>query len=159
MTLIKPFKAVRPPRDKAYLVASRPFYSYQKSVLKAKLKSNPYTFLHVINPEFGKNDRTMPNSDERFQKVKEIYNDFKHNGYFLKEKSECLYVYKQEIENDCFVGFIGGAAVDEYHSGQIKIHENTITSREQTFKRYLDICQFNAEPVLLTYPDIPEIEG
>ena len=50
MVKIKPFKALRPVRDKVHLVATRPFYSYKKNVLKAKLEDNPYTFLRIINP-------------------------------------------------------------------------------------------------------------
>mgnify|MGYP000900321449 CR=1 FL=1 len=54
MAKIIPFKAVRPTRKKVHLVSSRPFYTYKKSHLKAKLESNPYSFLHVINPEFNR---------------------------------------------------------------------------------------------------------
>jgi uncharacterized protein (DUF1015 family) len=159
MTLIRPFKAVRPPRDKAYLVASRPYYSYKKSILKAKLYSNRYTFLHVINPEFGKDDVTKPNSDERFEKVKASYDTFKEKEYFIQDPTECLYIYRQQIGEHNYLGVIAGASVKEYLEGKIKIHEHTITSRENTFKRYLDICNFNAEPVLLTYPDSDPIEN
>ena len=35
----------------------------------------------------------------------------------------------------------------------IKKHEDTIAYREKTFKTYLQTVGFNAEPVLLTYPD------
>jgi uncharacterized protein (DUF1015 family) len=35
----------------------------------------------------------------------------------------------------------------------IKKHEDTIAKRELTFKTYLQTVGFNAEPVLLTYPD------
>ena len=54
MANITPFKAVRPVRNKVQLVSSRPYYTYEKSHLKAKLETNPYSFLHVINPEFKK---------------------------------------------------------------------------------------------------------
>ena len=66
MADIVPFKAVRPKRSKVHLVSSRPYYTYEKSHLKAKLETNPYSFLHVINPEFKKNHGTKPNSIERF---------------------------------------------------------------------------------------------
>ena len=53
MADIVPFKAVRPKRSKVHLVSSRPYYTYEKSHLKAKLETNPYSFLHVINPELN----------------------------------------------------------------------------------------------------------
>ena len=52
MAIIRPFKAVRPTRDKASLVASRSYVTYSKSSLKDKLDTNPYTFLHIINPDY-----------------------------------------------------------------------------------------------------------
>lgn len=70
MADISPFSAIRPVRDKVHLVATRPYYSYKKNVLEAKLESNPFTFLHIINPEFGKTIQTKANSTERFELVK-----------------------------------------------------------------------------------------
>jgi len=157
MAKIKSFKGVRPPRDKAYLVASRPYYTYKKRILDAKLYSNRFSFLHVINPEFGKAKHTAPNSVERFQNVREKYEEFIGFEYFIRDQKESLYIYRQQFDGYDFLGVIAGASVQEYLDGKIKIHEHTLTSREQTFKRYLDICKFNAEPVLLTYKDTPEL--
>ena len=66
MAHIRAFKGIRPVRSKVHLVATRPYYSYKKNVLKAKLEDNPFTFLHIINPEFGAQIKTKPNSTERF---------------------------------------------------------------------------------------------
>ena len=52
MISIKPFKAIRPTRDKASLVASRSYLSYSEETLKEKLEHNPFTFLHIINPDY-----------------------------------------------------------------------------------------------------------
>ena len=91
MAKILPFKAVRPKRSVANLLASRPFYTYKKHLLEAKLEGNPYTFLHVINPEFNKEDRTEPNSKERFEKVFSKYNEFKSLAYLHKEEKDSLF--------------------------------------------------------------------
>ena len=151
MAKIIPFKAVRPVRDKAHLISSRPYYTYKKSLLKAKLDSNPFSFLHVINPEFKKGDKTKPNSIERFNAVSKEYKNFKENNFFIQDNSPCLYLYRQKSLHGVYTGIIAGAAVDDYKDNKIKKHENTIISRENLFKKYLDICNFHAEPVLLTY--------
>ena len=153
MAKILPFKAVRPKRSIANLLASRPFYTYKKHLLEAKLEGNPYTFLHVINPEFNKEDRTEPNSKERFEKVSSKYKEFKSLGYFQKEDKDSLYIYRLTTPFGVFTGIIGGAAVEDIDNGIIKPHENTLSKREDTFKLYLDTCKFHAEPVLLTYDD------
>ena len=159
MINITPFKAVRPPRDKANLVASRPFYNYKKHILMARLEGNPFTFLHVINPEFGTNDKTKPNSAERFEKVREKYNDFVSDKTLIKDEIEAFYIYQQATPTNTYIGIIAGADVNDYIEGKIKIHEHTLTEREKTFCKYIDICRFNAEPVLLTYEDDLDINN
>lgn len=157
MAKVTPFKAIRPVRDKAHLVASRPYYAYSKNVLQAKLETNPYSFIHIINPEFDKDDRTEANSDERFRNVKAKFESFITNGTLIQDEKASYYIYRQSNEHTTYTGIIAGASVDDYNNGVIKIHEQTLTAREEVFKRYLDICEFNAEPVLLTYKDNPII--
>ena len=149
MTQIKPFKAIRPSRDKAYLVATRPYYAYKKHVLEAKLETNPYTFLHVIQPEFHEKVQTASNSIERYQKSRKKLNEFIAEGTFVKDEEPTLYVYRQTKNGHAFLGIIGGASVEQYNNGHIKKHEATITSREKHFSDYLRVVECNAEPVLL----------
>ena len=92
MTKIIPFKAIRPTRDKAQLVTSRPYYDYSNIMLEAKLKGNPYSFIHIINPEFEEEDKTKPNSPERFQKVRNKFEDFFNEGVFMQEEQPSMYI-------------------------------------------------------------------
>lgn len=152
MTKVAPFKAIRPVRDKAHLVASRPFYTYEQSILEAKLKDNPFTFLHIINPEFNSGEYTEPNSMERFEKVRATFDRFMEEGILREDEKPCLYLYRQTQNGHSYTGIIGGASIDDYENNVIKKHEETLTAREQMFATYLDIVEFNAEPVLLIHP-------
>lgn len=158
MSKITPFKAIRPVRDKVHLVATRPIYSYKKNVLKSKLEDNPFTFLHIINPEFGGERTTQPNSIERFELVRDRYNEFLHDGILMQDESPRIYIYRQTKNGHIFTGIIAGASNEEYLEDKIKKHEATLTARESMFTNYLDIVGFNAEPVLLSYPHSSEIE-
>lgn len=157
MTKIAAFRALRPVRDKVHLIATRPIYSYKKNVLKAKLEDNPYTFLRIINPENGALIKTKPNSKERFELVREKYQDFIEEGLLIQEDSPRVYVYRQTKNGHAYTGFIAGASVQEYEEDKIKKHEATLTSREEMFVNYLDIIGYNAEPVLLSYPSNPKL--
>ena len=157
MAKIVGFRAIRPTRDKVHLVATRPYYTYKSNVLKAKLEDNPYTFLHIINPEFGKANKTKPNSNERFIHVKEQFNRFLDEGILKQDKEDILYIYRQTKGDFSCIGVIAGSSVSEYDAGKIKKHEATLTSREEMFTRYLEIVGFNAEPVLLTYQNNDDI--
>jgi uncharacterized protein (DUF1015 family) len=151
MAVIAKFKALRPVRDKVHLVATRPYYSYKKNVLKAKMESNPWTLLNIINPEFDHSKKTKPNSTERFELVKKGYEQFVNEGILIQDAEPRLYIYKQTSEKHSCIGVIAGASVEEYLAKKIKIHEATLTSREAVFEHYLDVVGYNAEPVLLSY--------
>ena len=157
MTKIKPFKAIRPVRDKVHLVATRPYYSYKKNVLSAKLEDNPFTFLHIINPEFGSPIKTLPNTQERFNLVSESYKKFIAEGILITEKENSIYIYRQTSGSHQYTGVIAGASIQEYEDDLIKKHEATITSREDMFTNYLDVVGYNAEPVLLSYTHSDEL--
>jgi uncharacterized protein (DUF1015 family) len=145
MAIVRPFKAIRPTRDKANLVATRSYLSYSDETLKEKLKHNPFTFLHIINPNIKQK------GINKFNAVKAKFNDFKEAGFFITEDTETFYIYQQTNENQTFEGIIGATAVADYLNGNIKKHEHTITAREKMFESYLDTTGFNAEPVLLCH--------
>ena len=74
MAIVRPFKAIRPTRDKVSLVASRSYLSYSDETLKEKLEHNPFTFLHIINPDYK--DKIKRNGIEKFKLVKNKFNEF-----------------------------------------------------------------------------------
>lgn len=158
MATIIPFKGIRPTRDKVQLVASRSVDSYGKSDLTEKLRGNPFTFLHVIHPDFKDGKRTKPGSPERLKKIRAQYDAFVAEEIFDRDEQPCYYVYRQIKFGNTYTGIIACTSIDDYSKGVIKIHEQTLTDRERKLKEYLDVCQFNAEPVLFCYPDHSGIE-
>jgi len=159
MSKIIPFRAIRAPRHLAHLVVTRPYYTYPLHVMEAKLESNRFSFLHIINPEFGLSDRHAPNSTERFSKVYDKFHEFLKAGFLIREEAPKLYVYKQTYGNKSYTGLICGVDVQEYDQDLIKKHESTITSREDVFVKYLEITGFNAEPVLISHQSNDEIRS
>ncbi|MGB8705767.1 MAG: DUF1015 domain-containing protein, partial [Gillisia sp.] len=157
MAKILPFKAVRPPKDKAALVASRPYEDYSVGELKAQLEYNPYSFLHIINP--GYKFQQEITGEQRFQMVKNRYLEFKEEKVFIQDEKPAYYFYKIVTRTDTFCGIIAAASIEDYENNCIRKHEDTIAVRENLFKEYLKIVGFNTEPVLLTYPDSKKIES
>ena len=158
MAIVKPFKAVRPSRDKVALVSSKSYEVYTPAELGAKLDFNPFTFLHVINPgyKYHKQDVT---GDQRFKLVHNRYLEFKEDGIFKQDDIPAFYVYQKITDTDNFCGIIAASSVDDYHNNVIKKHEDTLRERELLFENYLKNTGFNAEPVLLTYPDNDVVEA
>lgn len=151
MAVIKPFKAIRPTRDKAALATSRSYDEYSKKELRAVLNYNPYSFLHIIKPGYATKEELS--GDERFNKVHETYEHFKEENIYHKDEKPQYYLHEKRFGDDIFWGIIAAAHVDDYQNEVIKKHEDTLKEREELFGNYLGITGFNAEPVLLTYPD------
>ncbi|MBL7931709.1 MAG: DUF1015 domain-containing protein, partial [Bacteroidia bacterium] len=158
MATVLPFKAIRPANDKVHLVASRSVDGYNTPELKDKLAGNPYTFLHVINPDYDDGVKTRPGSKERLAKVKRRFKSFVDEKVFIKDQKPSYYVYRQIKNGIEFIGIIACTSIDDYLNGVIKIHEQTITQREEKLKEYLDVCEFNAEPVLFCYPNDGQLD-
>ena len=151
MAIVKPFKAVRPSRDKVALVSSKSFDAYTDKELDAKLEFNPFTFLHIINTGYKYHQEFT--GEQRFQMIHNRYEEFKENKIFIKDTTDSFYIYESLDAHDSFCGIIAATAVDDYINGCIKKHEGTIKKREELFESYLKTTGFNAEPVLLTYED------
>lgn len=152
MTKVIPFKAVRPTRDKVGLIASRAYQTYTVAEREARLNNNPYSFLHIVNPGYKYHKEIS--GIERYQLVKNRYQEFKEEGIFIQDQTPCYYIYKIVDRNDqTYEGIIAAASTEDYEKNIIKKHEDTIEERETIFKNYLNTVGFNAEPVLITYPD------
>ena len=151
MAIIKPFKGIRPSKDKVHLVASRSVDGYNAAQLHSKLSENPYTFLHVIKPDFGDAVKSRQNSPELLQKIKKKYLQFVQDGILTSDKEENFYIYQQVKDKHSFTGIIACASIWDYFGNVIKRHEQTISDREEKLKNYLEVCDFNAEPVCFCY--------
>jgi uncharacterized protein (DUF1015 family) len=157
MATIKPFKAIRPTRDKAAIATSRSYDEYSKKELRSVLNYNPYSFLHIIKP--GYTDDQKISGEERFNLIHKSFEEFKKNEIYRKDEKPQYYLHQKTYGGDIFWGIIAIAHVEDYQNNIIKKHEDTLKEREELFGNYLGIVGFNAEPVLLTYPESNFLNG
>lgn len=158
MATVKPFRAFRPAADKVHLVASRSYISYKKKKLKRKLKENPFSFLHIINPEFGMDIELKSDSKAHNKRVRKKFEEFVEEDILLQDAAASFYLYKQFKEGRTYTGIIGCTSIEDYNNNVIKKHEATITKKEISFKNYLKDVKINAEPVCFTYPNQKDID-
>lgn len=157
MSKIITFKAVRPTPDKVALVTCRNYDDYSPAELASWLDFNPYSFLHVINPAYVHSQKIT--LDKRFKGVLHKYQDFKNDGIFMEEDKPVFFLYEIQTKSQSFTGIVAGTSIEDYKNNIIKKHEDTLQYRVEYFKDYLQQTGFNTEPVLITYPDNPEINS
>lgn len=157
MAIVKPFRAVRPSRDKVALVSSKSYEAYTPAELGAKLDFNPFTFLHIINPGYKYHQEIS--GEQRFKMVHNRYEEFKENGIFVRDTTPSFYIYESSDFYNTFCGIIAATSVEDYKNGLIKKHEGTLHRREVLFETYLKSTGFNAEPVLLMHENDEDFEN
>ncbi len=156
MAKIFPFKAVRPTRDKVSLVTSRSYEEYSAAELASQLDFNPLSFLHILNPAYV-HQQTVT-FQKRFKLMHQKYQEFKADHILATDEKPSIYIHKITTKIQTFTGIILAASISDYKTDVIKRHEDTLEYRVALFKDYIKIAGFNTEPVLLTYPDNPELE-
>lgn len=157
MAKIIPFKAVRPTRDKVNLLAARSYDSYTAAQVESRLRDNPFSFLHIVNP--GYKFQKEISGVERYGLVRNRYEEFKEDGIFMQDEKPSFYIYKILNRDGLeFTGIVAAASVQDYEDDVIKKHEDTLEYREMVMKEYIKTIGFNAEAVLLTYPDNTDLE-
>ena len=149
MAHIKPFCAVRPNANIASEFSSLSIQFYSKKELDELLKNNPFSFVQILKSSLVKLENKS--LEERYKSVKKNYENFKNEGHLIQDSNPAFYIYEIDGHENNYCGIIAAASVEDYKNNVIKKHENTIESREKTFKNYLKTTGFNAEPVLLTY--------
>ncbi len=158
MAHVHPFKAILPRADIASLVPSRTYVSYSRQELINTLREDPYTFLHIINPDWEEKNRPKPHSEARLQQIRGRFEEFLEEGILVEDDKQYFYLYEQVDGDQHYLGIIGCISIDDRLNGTIRSHEETLTKRENLLKEYLKVCDINAEPVLLSYPDEKGLE-
>ncbi|MBK8580386.1 MAG: DUF1015 domain-containing protein [Flavobacteriales bacterium] len=155
MIRVRPFRAWRPAPHTAHLVGSRSFLTYTPEQLREKLAGNPYSFLHIVHAD---HDRAGLTRAEHFDAVRRKFDEFTQEGFLQREEKPAFYLYEQSCATFTSMGLIGAVSVADYDEGRVKVHEQTLTAREEIFTEYLEHTGINAEPVLLAVPGSPDLE-
>ena len=152
---IKPFKGVRPPRELAAEVASRP-YDVLNSV-EAKAEAGEKSLLHIIKPEIDFDPIADEHEQKTYDKAVENFKKWQDNGWLVADDKEMYYIYAQTMDGRTQYGLVAAANVDDYMTGKIKKHELTRKDKEDDRMIHVRIQNANIEPVFFAYPDVPEM--
>ncbi len=158
MSIIKPFKGFRPPKEIVEKLASRPYDVLNSEEARKEAEGNPYSLLHVTKAEIDLPAGTDEHSQAVYDKVVENYNMFKKNGWLVQDEDEKLYIYAQTMDGRTQYGIVACAYSEDYVNGVIKKHELTRKDKEEDRMIHVRITNANVEPVFFAYPAHKEID-
>lgn len=121
MAIVKPFKALRPPVDKAKNVSCVPYDVVSDAEVREITSGNPSSFLRVTRPEaeFGTENPALA-----FAEAKKLLEVFVADGRLVPDEP-CFYVYRLVDGDRSQTGIVGACAIDDYDADIIKKHEKT----------------------------------
>ena len=157
MVKIKPFKAVRPPREYAAEVASRP-YDVLNSV-EAKAEATERSLLHIIKPEIDSDPIADEHSQPVYEKAVENFRRWRDEGWLVQDDEERYYIYAQTMDGRTQYGLAMCCHFEDYLSGAIKKHELTRPDKEEDRMIHVNNQSANIEPVFFAYPANEEIDA
>ena len=97
-------------------------------------------------------DKELIASEESFfGRVKYDYPEFADSGFFRKTSTEAFYIYEITRKKQSHLGFFGCVDIEDYDSGHILKHENTLAANEQKMMQLTLNRKAMVKPVLLTY--------
>ena len=151
MSVLKPFRAIRPKKEFASSVAALPYDVMNTQEARIAVKDNPLSFLHVDKAEIDLPEGTYLYDKQVYLKARENLDALSEKGICIQDETENLYIYRQIMDGRAQTGVVGCASIDDYMNNIIKKHELTRADKEEDRINHVDYCDANTGPIFLTY--------
>lgn len=159
MSIIKPFKALRPQAQFAKQVASRPYDVLNSAEAKIEAEGNPNSFLHITKSEIDLNNSIDIHSTAVYEKAKENLEAFLKREIVFKESKPCYYIYQLIMNGRSQTGLVCVSSVDDYENNIIKKHEFTRPEKEQDRINHIKTSGAQTGNVFLAYRNNDEVDA
>jgi uncharacterized protein (DUF1015 family) len=159
MSVIRPFRGIRPRPEVAATIAAPPYDVVDYDEARAYVETRPNSFLRVEKSEIEL-DRGLDPQDRRiFENGAKNLRRLLDEGLMLRDPAPCFYLYQQRMGDHVQVGVVAGASCAEYQRDLIKKHELTRADKEEERTNHVDIVNANTGPVFLTYHARPAVDA
>ncbi len=159
MNLIQPFAALRPAPGRANDVVAPPYDVLSTAEARERAAGRPYSFLHISKPEIDLPPDTHAYAPEVYAKGAENLRALIDSGVLVRDPAACYYAYRIVMGEHVQTGVVAAASVADYDTNRIRKHEFTRPDKEDDRVRQIDALNAQTGPVLLAYPDAPEVDA
>ena len=157
MVRVKPFAAIRPPKNLTTEVAAPPYDVLNSA--EALAMAGEKSLLHITKPEIDFDPIAGEHEQRVYDKAVENFKLWQEKGWLVRDPKPCYYVYAQTMAKRTQYGLVLCAHTDDYANGIIKKHELTRKDKEDDRMIHVRIQNANIEPVFFSYKDNEELNA
>ncbi|MFN2437990.1 MAG: DUF1015 domain-containing protein [Chitinophagaceae bacterium] len=131
MANIKPFKALRPQKEYAAQVASKPYDVLNSEEARKETAGNHLSFLHVTKAEIDLPADTDAHSPAVYKKAKSNLDYLIAKNILFRDDKPCYYIYELAWKGRSQTGLVCVSSIKDYFDDVIKKHEHTRPEKEK----------------------------
>ena len=150
---IKPFRALRPKKNKTPQVASPPYDIVDMQMAKEIIASEPNSFMQVLRPDALLAPETPSCDPSLYQTAKNSLEKLQRQEILKRDSEPSIYLYRQVMQGRSQIGVVACVSTKDYQDGLIKKHEQTRREKEEDRTSHIVTLKANTGPVFLTYKD------
>jgi uncharacterized protein (DUF1015 family) len=159
LTLIKPFRALRPAPGRAAEVLAPPYDVLSSAEARERANGKPWSFLHVSKAEIDLPAATDPYDRAVYAKAAENLQRMIAAGVLVRDDRPGYYVYRLTWQGRVETGLAAIASLADYATNRIRKHEHTTPAKEDDRVRQIEAVNAQTGPVMLGYPTAPQIDA
>jgi uncharacterized protein (DUF1015 family) len=159
LTLIQPFRALRPAPGRAAEVLAPPYDVLSSAEARQRAKGKPWSFLHISKPEIDLDPAIDPHEQAVYAKAAENLNRLIAAGVMIRDPKPCFYVYRLTWRDRPQTGLAVAASLADYATNRIRKHELTTPVKEDDRVRQIEAVNAQTGPVMIAYPAAPDIDA
>jgi uncharacterized protein (DUF1015 family) len=159
LTLIQPFRALRPVPARAGEVLAPPYDVLSSAEARARAKGKPWSFLHISKPEIDLDPAVDPYHPSVYAKAAENLEKLVAAGVLMRDATPCYYVYRLTWRGHTQTGLACVASLADYATNRIRKHELTTPVKEDDRVRQIEAVNAQTGPVMIGYPDAPAADA
>ena len=157
MAVIRPFKALRPTKEKAQLVASVPYDVVNRDEAKNFAEGNPLSYLHITRSEIDLPDVKDVYSKEVYLKAKKNLDRIIKEAPLKIDDKPGFYLYRLIMNGRAQTGICATFSVDDYDNDVILKHEKTRKVKEDDRTNHIVTTEAQTGIVFLTYRGVKSV--
>jgi uncharacterized protein (DUF1015 family) len=159
VTLIKPFRALRPAPGLAAEVLAPPYDVLSSAEARERAKGKSWSFLHVSKAEIDLDPSTDPYDPAVYTKAAENLRRMIAANVLIRDSKPSYYVYRLTWRGHSQTGLAAVALLADYASNRIRKHELTTPAKEDDRVRQIEAVNAQTGPVMIAYPAAPQIDA